>query len=618
MENTTKSGRIALISAPWPLFNRPSIQLGALKAYVQARRPDIGVECRHFFLQTAAEVGYPIYRLLARKTWLAESIFAALLHPEQRDAAARLFARQSKPHPELRYVDFDNLVERVGNVSDDLIRGTNWNGLTLAGFSVCLCQLTASLYFIKKIRQITPDLPLIAGGAIVGGQCAAGLLTAFPELDLVIIGEGENPLVRLLDHLRAGGTCRDLPPCPGIVRPDDDPAGISFDQMPALDALTTPDYSDYFQELGALPAEKRFFPTLPVEASRGCWWHTARGGRNNQPGGCAFCNLNIQWQGYRTKLPDQVTAEINTLTDRHQLLSVAFMDNALPPKHTRAIFQSLGAGGKDFKWFAELRAATSPEALGDLAASGITEVQIGIEALSTCLLQKLNKGATAMDNMTVMKYCEALGIKNQANLILHFPGSDDTDVAETLRAIRFARIFQPLRVVHFWLGMQSPVWCHPRDFGIRAVFNHPFYRSLFPEAIHRHVRFMIQDYRGDKQVQQKRWRPVARAVEEWQQDYRQLHERAHAGPILSYQDGGRFLLLRKRRIAAEAVNHRLEGTSRRIYLFCEQPRGIHEICDAFAPLPADRITGFLRMMEDKGLIFSDDGKHLSLAVPALS
>ena len=45
---------------------------------------------------------------------------------------------------------------------------------------------------------------------------------------------------------------------------------------------------------------------------------------------------------------------------------------------------------------------------------------LGIEALSTRLLEKLNKGTTAIQNLEIMKHCEALNISNISNLILCF------------------------------------------------------------------------------------------------------------------------------------------------------------------------------------------------------
>ena len=68
--NTSK--KIALASTPWPLYNRPSIQLGALKAYLRSRHPGLHVDARHFYLKLAESLGYKLYQQISERTWLAE------------------------------------------------------------------------------------------------------------------------------------------------------------------------------------------------------------------------------------------------------------------------------------------------------------------------------------------------------------------------------------------------------------------------------------------------------------------------------------------------------------------------------------------------------------------
>jgi len=214
-----------------------------------------------------------------------------------------------------------------------------------------------------------------------------------------------------------------------------------------------------------------------------------------------------------------------------------------------------------------------------------------------------------------MKHCEELGIANVSNVILHFPGSDHQDVEETIRNLEFAQPFRPLRFVHFWLGLGSPVWQAPRAFGLMAVFNHPNYAAILPPDIFRSMRFMIQAYRGDLGHQRKLWQPVKKKVRAWKKSYAELHKGSSHPPILSFRDGRDFLIIRQRRFEAEPMTHRLVGTSRVIYLFCRRHRSVKSILGHFPVVAEDRIVPFLRMMVDKKLMFEENGKYLSLAVP---
>ncbi len=614
-ERTDQLESVVLVSTPWPLYSRPSIQLGALKAYLKVQFPTLGVNALHVYLKVAESIGYKPYRAISQRTWLAESVYAALLFPERTGEIERIFYREVRGRPNLRKIDFKTLISQVRDVSDGLINSVDWKRCRLAGFSICLCQLSSSLYFINRIKQGFPNLPIVIGGSMFAGDSTRNLFRAFPEIDFVVNGEGELPLSQLVRHLTDSQNNEEIPPIPGVVTRESarDKTHVSFCQMETLSNLPPPDYDDYFHMLKAFSPKKTFFPTVPAEISRGCWWRRRRGAGKDS--GCAFCNLNLQWDGYRSKGPLQVVSEIDHLTTKHKTLSVALMDNLLPVKASREIFERLGKLNKDFRFFGEIRASTPRRVLEAMQAAGMHEVQIGIEALSTRLLKKLNKGTTTIQNLETMKHCEDLGIGSVSNLILHFPGSDLHDVEETLRNLEFALPFRPLRFVHFWLGLGSPVWQNPRAFGLRAVFNHANYAAIFPPDIFSSIRFMIQAYRGDLGHQRRLWQPVKKKVRAWKKQYAELHKGPSRVPILSFRDGRDFLIIRQKRFKGEPLTHRLVGTSRTIYLFCQKHRSLKSILTHFPRIAEDRIVPFLRMMIDKKLMFEENGKYLSLAVP---
>ena len=610
--NADRQKKIALIAAPWPIYNRPSIQLGTLKAYLNQAVPDLTVDAYHLYLPVAEQVGYTPYAAASERTWLAEPVFAALLYPERAAAAKAVFEKEARRHKQARQINFDRLAAAAGRAADRFVAGIDWEQYLLAGFTISLCQLTASLYLAREIKRRCPALKIIAGGSSVAGSSGKAIVEHFEWIDAVVQGEGEKPLVKLVNSLQAG---LDIPAAgsaailtTGETR---SPERAAFDQLATLADLPVPDYDAYFQELGHLAPDNRFFPVLPAEMSRGCWWQkrSPQGSR-----GCAFCNLNTQWRGYRTKEPAQIVAELESLKDRYQLVNFAFMDNALPVKTTRAIFDALAATGHDFSLFGEIRATTDHPTLAAMRRAGLDKVQIGIEALSSRMLGKLHKGTTAIANLEAMRHCEELGIENRSNLIVQFPGSDETDVAETLQAIEFAQIYRPLKPVPFWLGLGSPVCRDFGRYGIQAHFNHPRYRALFPRDINRNVPLVIQAYRGDRTRQKKLWAPVVRRIRQWETTYSALHRRFPGQPALSYQDGGSFIILRQGQPHGPALTHRLSGSSRDIYLFCRRARGIEAIIMQHPGFSAEQIKGFLNEMVQKRLMFAENGHYLSLAV----
>ncbi len=604
-----REGRIALVSAPWPLFDRPSIQLGSLKAFVEKGLPDIRVHTLHAYLKIAQAIGYPLYHVISERSWIAECPYAALLYPDRMKTVSQYWNRRGRSHPRLKSTDFVDLCGRIQAASLAIADAEPWDSSLLVGFSISLAQLTSSLYFIREIKRRAPRVPIVAGGSACAGALGESLVNGVPEIDYVIRGEGELPLLQLTESLRACPEAAQPLDIPGLIQKGSAPGRETCQQVRDLNELPIPDYSDYFREMTSSGPRYAFMPKLSMEMSRGCWWN--KGGT-----GCAFCNLNLQWQGYRSKSPDRTVREIEALVTRHQVLSVSFMDNLLPASGLEAFFHDIRGLGLDLRLFSEIRAKTPRSVLEAMAAAGMQEVQVGIEALSSCLLKRLNKGTTAMDNFEIMKRCESPYFPDlTANLILGFPSSDSQDVAETLENLPFAFPFRPLKGVDLWLGYGSALWRDPQRYGIRLRGNHPDYGHLFPREALAKLRFMMQGYQGGLRHQRRIWAPVRKKLAEWHDVYSRMHEKPGFDPIISYRDGGTFLIIRERRLNDEPMTHRLKGTSRSIYLFCDTQRSMGEILSRFPQVGEDRMTSFLRMMVEKRLMFTEGERYLSLAVP---
>ncbi len=580
--------KVALISTPWPLFNRPSIQLASLKAFLKQKIPELEIDNLHIYLRIAYKIGYEVYNKISDSSWLSESIYAWILYPEKRDAIKKLWKKLGKKILADGSIELEKLCELVKRESELVINQIDWSKYFLAGFSICFSQLTSSIYFLKEIKERFPELKIVVGGSCCSAEMGESLKSLFKEIDYVIQGEGEIPLYNLVSSLLKG------------EEPDISPA-----QITDLNSIPVPDYSDYFRQAKEITKGNPFQAKLPLEISRGCWW-----------GKCAFCNLNIQWKGYRVKSAKKVAAEIDELVKRYQLLSISFMDNLIPAS-SEALFNEIHSLGKDLRMFSEIRADTPLKSLILMGKAGMKEVQVGIEALSSRLLKKMKKGTSAIQNIEIMKNCEADGMpKLVGNMILQFPGSDEKDVEETMRNLDFVFPFSPLKGIPFWLGYCSYVWRNPKKFGIKISGNHSNYSCIFPEGIVDRAVFMIQGYKGQIREQKRLWKPVQEKIKEWKKFYDELHSVPKSEPILSYQDGGDFLIIRHRISKQKTIVHKLKGLSRRIYLFCERNRSISEILLQFPSLDSLKLVPFLRMMVDKKVMFSEGDRYLSLAVPA--
>jgi ribosomal peptide maturation radical SAM protein 1 len=603
------SFRLALISMPWPLANRPSIQLATLKSYLNRHAPEVKVECHHPYLDVANLLGIHTYNSLAERTWVAESVYGYLINPEKRGEILKLWEKESGGSRKSG-ATLEAIAKSIERLHEGKHLEAPWSTYDLIGFSICLSQLTSSLHLIRKIRRLHPNCRIVVGGSNCAGDLGSSLLAHIPEIDFVASGEGELPLLDLIRRLQRGPPAWEKD-CPGLLwrDPSGEIKGDGIQQLSDLRELPIPDYDDFFRDLREQSEMKTLIPALPVESSRGCWWHRARPGSGGRA--CRFCNLNLQWEGYRRKAPRQVAREVETLASRYGSLRFFFVDNILDPSTTEEMFQRIAALGRSLEIFTEVRASISRRQLLAMRSAGVTQVQIGVESLSSRLLRKLNKGTTVIQNMEIMKHCEQLGIRHHSNLILGFPGSDTDDVTETLENLSFVAPYQPLRKVRFWLGQNSPLALQPERYGIRRIANHPNYSLLLPGALGISLCLMIKSYVGDRSRQQQIWRPVARAVEQWQREYRR---RDPLAPLLSFRDGGDFLLIRRRSGGTEQETYRLRGPSRDIYRLCEERQTLAEIHRQFPRFSLDRLQTFISDLVRKRLMFQEGDQVLSLAV----
>ncbi len=608
------SYNIALVSMPWPLANRASIQLGALKSFLVQNLSDIRVINIHAFLEVAHHLGIPRYNAISENTWIAESVYSYILNRELRATIVSAFSKLCRSIPLLKDACVEDIALKIKSLHE---KSSIWQIIEkadLVGISTCLSQLSSSLYFLQETKKRFHDKKIVIGGSAVAGKLGFSMLENVPEIDFVINGEGELPLLELVRYLKNGERDANFR-IPGVIgrSPEGEVIFCESNQVDSLEKLPTPDYDDYMRQLSALPGFGNLIPALPVEASRGCWWHRVT--PENPKKGCQFCNLNLQWRGYRYKTAEKVAQEIDCLTRKYATTRFFFVDNNLPPWETDKLFKSLESHKRSYELFLETRATVSKECLLRMKRAGVSDVQIGIEGLSTSYLKRISKGTTAIQNIEIMKNCEELGINNISNLLIGFPGTREPEIEETLRNLEFVFIYRPLRIVKFWLGFKSPAYYRAKEFGLQWIRNHPNYRYVFTEKLYNNLELMQKDYRCDKGKQERLWKPVVKKVKQWKEFYRKTRNRYPDIPILKYRDARDFLIIsRVSYDSPESESFRLRGASRDIYRFCDKTRPFGSICKKFPSFTKKELLDFLNTLVDKKVMFREEDRYLSLAV----
>lgn len=602
---------LCLVAMPWSRKERPSAAVAALSAYVKRERPSWRVTSHSEFLNAMAGLGTTLYDALADDAYtMGELLYAAIIYPERVDAVAThleqwIAARRDRQLRTLeRAPEARQVIAALAAHVEEL--ATRVAAADVVGLTTSFGQLFANLAVARAIKRHNPYCRIVLGGASVSARVGSSLLAEYPEIDAIVQGEGERPLIDILDATGRGeGVAGDST---AVLTRGPRDGSATFDETAALDTLPWPDYAEY----SALAEQLGVGWALPVESSRGCWWdRTRRSG--NPKATCYFCNLNVQWGGYRQKSPRRLIEELVGNAEKHGTVRAYFVDNILRHQGIEEFARGIQDTNIEFDLFFEMRAHIKPYDFLLMWEAGLTGTQFGVEGLSTAYLRRIGKGTTLLQNLQAMRLCAELGVPHGANLITHFPGATDEEIAECARTmLGDALAYEPLTLSQFHLGVGSTVDTLRSEFGITRVRNGDVYKIGLPAEVWERVELFDLDF--DTETPPANWGPVYDAAEVWQRVHEQ---RRGSGPLLSYRDGASFVVVEDWR-TGELRTGSFEGIVRDVFLECTELRTFAEIvrlCEAAGGDADDARTVLDHLVENK-VVATEDDRFLTLPIAA--
>ena len=436
--------RICLISMPMFSIKRGSIQLGILKAVLQDNGYE--VDDRYLNISFAKVVGPELYEKASDccDLLLGEWLFSAdafgqdlegiYLDLNGESLAERLAIPVADVSPTLMAV-------RQGIVStwlDEVASATNWNAYSVVGFSCTFSQTVASLALARRIKQRNPDVPIIFGGSSLDGEMGDEFAKNAQVVDCVIQGEGENAILEVLQR---------------VVQGERLPRTYSSSKPTVMDEVPTPDYGSYFETVDDELAKAGAGLYVPLETSRGCWW-----GQKNH---CTFCGLNGESMKFRSKSPERVLEEIDALSAAHHVYDFQSVDNILDVRYFRTVLRELASGKTSYRLFFETKANMGPRMLQDLADSGVIYIQPGIESIHSGVLELMNKGVSATENLCLLRNARQIGLRVTWNMLYGFPNERSEWYQEILETVpKMVHLEPPSGVGALRIDRFSPYFRH--------------------------------------------------------------------------------------------------------------------------------------------------------------
>jgi radical SAM superfamily enzyme YgiQ (UPF0313 family) len=278
----------------------------------------------------------------------------------------------------------------------------DWQEADLVVISGTIVQINGIVEVIREAKQ-HGKIVAVGGPGVFHFQNAALEAGA----DFVVRGEGEVTVPLLLDELRSENY--------GIVIENREPADVTRSPIPRYDLLDLPAYVD-----------------LSVQFSRGC------------PFRCEFCDVTLMFgRSIRTKLPEQMLSELQTIYDLGWRKQIHFVDDNFigRPVRAKALLKELivwnDSLGRplEFYTYSSVNLAANPEVMKMMVRAGFTMVMLGIETTDRDVLKSSRKFQNTVDLEEACEKINKAGLEIMALIIMGF---DDEKPERDKRVIEFA------------------------------------------------------------------------------------------------------------------------------------------------------------------------------------
>lgn len=276
------------------------------------------------------------------------------------------------------------------------------------GFSVLNANRWGGIEIARIAKEINPEVKIVFGG-VAATFLWKHFLKHFPEIDFIVIGEGERTflkLTRLIDK-RSYKTVKDL-------------KGIAFRKNGKI--VRTKD-AEPIKDLDQLPIPARYFEYQHVSYSRGCPWK------------CAFCGSPAFWGGkIRFHSPEYFVSQLEMLHEKGINFFYVSDDNfAIKKDRVIDICKRIIDKGLKITWVAISRVHyVDEEILYWMRRAGCTQISYGIESGSEKIRRLLNKNVKTEEVKRAFALTHSYGMTARAYFIYGSPEETWETIQETI------------------------------------------------------------------------------------------------------------------------------------------------------------------------------------------
>jgi anaerobic magnesium-protoporphyrin IX monomethyl ester cyclase len=323
-------------------------------------------------------------------------------------------------------IDWKNMEAEIAKFQPDVV----------ASSALATCNTYLAARTLETAKKWSPSVLTVAGGQHFTST-AQESIEAFPEIDIIVRGEGEQTLAELLNKksmnsqyssingisFKHNSKIRHNPPRPFIKNLDDLP-------YPGYHFVKDLVHKYHFSAMAGMKA-----PYSLIEGSRGC------------PHRCTYCSQWSHWMGtWRKKSPKRVADEMEYCYDNYGSRFIWLTDDNFGfgnRAHQLANKISKKDFADDLMWFTQARCddvVKHEDALPKLRKAGLQWVLLGVESASPSTLETFKKSISPEDAEKAVKILQKNDIFAQAMFII----GEREDSAESIKELRdFANKLDP-------------------------------------------------------------------------------------------------------------------------------------------------------------------------------
>ncbi|MCM3869989.1 MAG: B12-binding domain-containing radical SAM protein [Pyrinomonadaceae bacterium] len=297
-----------------------------------------------------------------------------------------------------------------------VIRALAGLSVDVFGFSTICSSYPLTLRLAKGLRQSHPEATIILGGPQASVVDLPTLKT-YPFIDLIVRGEAEETLPRLLEAISSKRA--------GLANL----GGITYRRGQEL--VRNPN-APVIEDLDSLPAPAfHLYPYIkdcsyaPIEAGRGC------------PFACSFCSTNDFFRRrFRMKSPQVLVAQMIAIKNSYGIDSFDLVHDmfTVDRKKVLSFCEAVERSGEDLYWSVSARTdCLDDEMISHMARAGCNGIFFGIDTGSERMQAIIHKRLDMAEAASRIKLTNRHGIKMTVSLITGFPEEKKADLQATIQ-----------------------------------------------------------------------------------------------------------------------------------------------------------------------------------------